>query len=181
MASKKIVVYLQWIQSKIEGDTQLSPSHLHMADVLEKITQLLQPLLEGTDMFLVNMKIKPTNNIKVYLDADNGLSIEKSATINRKLYAFIEAEGLFPGGDFSLEVSSPGVDEPLMQARQYKKNTGRKVLVFTNDDKEQAGILKEVNDEKIVLEQKLSKKAATSLLEIPFSNVKKTVDQINFN
>jgi ribosome maturation factor RimP len=60
-------------------------------DVLEKIKALTEPLLEGTDMFIVNIKIKPTNNIKLFVDADSGLSVSKSATLNRKLYAVLEA------------------------------------------------------------------------------------------
>lgn len=150
-----------------------------MAEVLEKIKSLLEPLLEGTDMFLVNMRIKPINNVKVFLDSDSGLSIEKSATVNRKLYALIEAEELFPEGDYSLEVSSPGIDEPLNGLRQYKKNIGRKVEITPLEGIEQTGILKEVTDEGIVLEIKNKKKEITTA-EIPFSQIKKTVVQIIF-
>src|ERR1700744_63265 len=125
-----------------------------MAELIETIYTLLEPLLEGTDMFIVNIKIKPINNIKVYLDSDSGLSVQKSAQTNRKLYHLIEEQQLFPEGDFSLEVSSPGVDEPLAQWRQYKKNINRTVLVTLNDDTEKLGVLKEVNDERIVLESK---------------------------
>lgn len=150
-----------------------------MAEVLEKIKHLLEPLLEGTDMFLVNMRIKPINNVKVFLDSDSGLSIEKSATVNRKLYALIEAEELFPEGDYSLEVSSPGIDEPLNGLRQYKKNIGRKVEITPLEGIEQTGILKEVTDEGIVLEIKNKKKEITTA-EIPFSQIKKTVVQIIF-
>jgi ribosome maturation factor RimP len=150
-----------------------------MAEVLEKIESLLGPLLDGTDMFLVNMRIKPTNNVKVFLDSDSGLSIEKSATINRKLYALIEAEQLFPDGDFSLEVSSPGVDEPLNGLRQYKKNIGRKVEITPLEGSEQTGILKQVTDDGIVLEMTNKKKEITTA-EIPFSQIKKTVVQIIF-
>src|SRR5580692_7097827 len=100
-----------------------------MAEITEKVYALLEPLLEGTDIFIVSIKVKPINNIKVYLDADSGFSIDKCTAVNRKLYARIEEEQMFPAGDFSLEVSSPGVDEPLTQMRQYKKNIGRKVTV----------------------------------------------------
>lgn len=151
-----------------------------MTDVLEKVKLLLEPLLEGSDMFLVNMKVKPINNIKIYLDADGGLSIEKSALINRKLYAQIEEQGWFPEGDYSLEVSSPGVDEPLLQMRQYNKNIGRKVAVTTLDEKETIGVLKAADEEKLTLEQKLPKKTETVTIEIPFSQIKKTVVQIIF-
>ena len=141
---------------------------------------MLAPLLEGTDMFVVNIKIKPVNNIKVYLDADSGFSIEKSSMINRKLYAQIEAALLFPDGDFSLEVSSPGVDEPLQQMRQYKKNIGRKVTVTDNEDKEKTGMLKEVTEDHLLLEMKGKKPKEVIATEIPFSNIKKTVVQIIF-
>lgn len=150
-----------------------------MAEVTEQIQALLLPLLEGTDMFLTNIKIKPTNNVKVYIDSDTGLSVTKSAIINRKLYALIEESGMFPDGDYSLEVSSPGVDEPLSQFRQYKKNLGRTVLV-TTADAEKIGVLKEVAEDKLVLEVKVPKKKETTTVEIPFSEIKKTVVQITF-
>ncbi|MFN4246581.1 MAG: ribosome maturation factor RimP [Flavipsychrobacter sp.] len=151
-----------------------------MSDVLEKIKLLTEPLLEGTDMFIVNVKIKPTNNIKLYLDADGGLSVGKSAEINRKLYKLIEAEAMFPDGDFSLEVSSPGVDEPLLSDRQYKKNIGRTVLITLAEGKDILGLLKEVLEDKLVLEVKVPKKKETTVVEVPLADIKKTVVQITF-
>lgn len=151
-----------------------------MGDVLDKIRLLTEPLLADTDMFIVNIKNKPVNNIKVYLDADSGLSINKSADINRKLYKLIEEQQLFPDGDFSLEVSSPGVDEPLVSLRQYKKNVGRKVQVTLQDDTEKTGILKEVNEEEVSIEAKQPKKKETVMVTIPLSDIKKIVVQISF-
>ena len=151
-----------------------------MSDVLEKVRGFLKPLLEGTDMFIVNMKVKPINNIKVFLDADEGLSISKAAGINRKLHHLIEEAGMFPEGDYSLEVSSPGVDEPLNGVRQYRKNIGRKVLVTQTDGTEHTGILKELTEENLTLEVKLPKKKETMMVEIPLVNIKTTIVQIIF-
>jgi ribosome maturation factor RimP len=53
-------------------------------DQIEIVQKLLHPLLTD-DIFLVDIKIKPTNNIKIYLDADKGLGIEKCIKINRAL------------------------------------------------------------------------------------------------
>jgi ribosome maturation factor RimP len=158
----------------------MSPRFLSMPDVTEQIYTLLEPLLEGTDIFIVNIKVKPVNNIKVYLDADGGFSIEKCSSVNRRLYAQIEATGMFPDGDFSLEVSSPGIEEPLTQKRQYKKNTGRKVTVTDLEGKEKTGIMKEVTDEHIVLEMTVGKHKETTSETIPFTNIKKTVVQVIF-
>ena len=152
-----------------------------MAEIVETIYSLLEPILEGTDIFIVNIKVKPINNIKVYLDADGGFSIDKCTMVNRKLYAKMEELALFPEGDYSLEVSSPGVDEPLSQARQYKKNIGRKVLVTDKEGKERTGLMKDVTDEHIVLEVKGAKqKDGKVLVEIPFTNIKTTVVQVIF-
>jgi len=151
-----------------------------MSEIIEKIRQLTEPLLEGSDMFIINIKIKPINNIKLYLDSDAGLSIGKCAEINRKLYHLIEDEQMFPDGDFSLEVSSPGVDEPLLLERQYQKNIGRTVLVTTADGTDKLGVLKEVTAEKIVLEVKIPKKKETLMVEIPLADIKKTVVQVIF-
>ena len=106
--------------------------------------------------------------------------MEKSIKVNRKLYALIEESQLFPDGDFSLEVSSPGVDEPLHEWRQYKKNIGRKVLVTLTDASDKLGVLKDVNEEKLVLEMTVPKKKETTIVEIPFSDIKTTVVQISF-
>ncbi len=159
----------------------LSPRFLTMTEITEKIYAMLEPLTEGTDMFVVSIKVKPTNNIKVFMDADSGFSIEKCTFINRKLYAQIELAEMFPEGDFSLEVSSPGVDEPLLWFRQYKKNIGRTVTVTNAEGKEITGIMTDATEEKITLEVKPAKqKDAILTVEIPYSNIKKTVVQIIF-
>ena len=151
-----------------------------MTEIIDKIQAFIEPLLEGTDVFIVDVKIKPTNNIKVFLDADAGFSIEKCVAVNRKLYHLLEESGMYPTGDFSLEVSSPGIDEPLMQLRQYKKNVGRKVAVTENDDKETIGMLTAVTDEAVTMEVKVPKTKEPVIIEIPFSNIKKTIVQIIF-
>lgn len=110
------------------------------------------------DVFLVEVKVLPGNNIKIFLDADNGITIEKCIKVNRALYNQIEESNLFPNGDFSMEVSSPGVEEPLKLHRQYKKNIGRTIEVTFNDETKKQGKLIEVNDEEIVIEEKKQQK-----------------------
>lgn len=130
-------------------------------------------------MFIVSIKNKPTNNIKLFIDADGGMAISKCAEVNRKLYKLIDEGGVFPNGDFSLEVSSPGIDEPLVLDRQYKKNVGRTVLVTMNDDTEHLGKLTEAGATELVLEVAIPKKKETTVVNIPISDIKKTVVQIS--
>lgn len=139
-------------------------------------------LQEHPAYFRVHVKIKPTNNIKVFLDGDNGITIEKCTFFNRALYKMIEEKAIFPAGDFSLEVSSPGVDEPLRLHRQYTKNKGRFVEIIFNDGTKKEGKLLEVAKDDIVIEhtEGKGKKAITQQVVIPFSNIKTTTIQIKF-
>ena len=143
-------------------------------------------LTGSEDVFLVEVKVIPGNNIKVFLDADNGITIDKCIKINRALYNQIEESELFPNNDFSLEVSSPGVEEPLKLHRQYKKNIGRTVEVTLNDETKKEGKLITVNDDEIVIEEKQAKgkkaadkdRAATT--NILFNQVKHTKVLVTF-
>ena len=105
------------------------------------------------DLFLVEVKINPTNNIKVFIDGDQGISIERLVQFNRKLYKDLEEGGMYPNGDFSLEVSSPGLDEPLKLYRQYLKNIGRNVEVLENDGTKKEGKLINATESEIIIEE----------------------------
>lgn len=125
---------------------------------ISTITQLMEGLLEDQpSYFLVDIRIKPTNNIKVYLDGDQGITIEKCIAFNRALYKKLEELALFPADDFSLEISSPGLDEPLKLRRQYQKNIGRPVEVLLKDGQKLEGKLMELSEEAIVLEENTGK------------------------
>jgi ribosome maturation factor RimP len=151
--------------------------------ILQKTEQLVTEILSHEpEYFLVEVKLKPTNNIKVYIDGDKGISIEKCVYFNRQLYKKIEEAHLFPAGDFSLEVSSPGVDKPLKMHRQYIKNIGRNVEVNFIDGSKKEGKLLQATNNDIILEQITGKvkKQETQQLVIPFSNIKTITVQIQF-
>jgi ribosome maturation factor RimP len=131
-------------------------------------------------MFVTNLQIEPGNNIKLFLYADEGLNVQKSVSINRQLVAQIDELGWYPNGDYSLEVSSPGVDEPLRSVRQYQKNIGRTLAVTNVEDLEQIGVLKAVTEVGISLEVKINKKKETALVEMPFENIKQSIVQVIF-
>ncbi len=148
---------------------------------IQAVEKLVIPLLND-DIFLVSIKIKPTNNFKIYLDADSGLGIDKCIKINRALYKIMEEMGMYPEGDFSLEVSSPGLDEPLKLLRQYQKNIGREVELIMNDDARKEGKLTAVTEENVTIEytEGKGKKAIVKTEEIPFDVIKQTKVQIKF-
>ncbi|MEO6220524.1 MAG: ribosome assembly cofactor RimP [Ginsengibacter sp.] len=150
---------------------------------LKKIRDFLDKNLTQSETdFLVDVKINQGNNIIVLLDADDGITIQKCSQVNKVLYKYIEETEFFPGGNFSLEVSSPGIDEPLKLHRQYKKNIGRNVQVLINDGTSEEGKLIEVNDNEIIIEQKEGKgsKLISNLKTISFNQIKHTKVLITF-
>ncbi len=121
--------------------------------VEKKLSELLTEL---PGYFLVEISVKPTNNIKVFVDADQGAAIDQLSRINRALYKWVE-ENLFPNGDFSIEVSSPGLDEPLKLDRQYLKNIGRAVEIVLKNGLKNEGKLISVSENEIVIEEEKGK------------------------
>jgi ribosome maturation factor RimP len=127
-------------------------------DKTGQITNILQSLLSADNQyFVVKVSIRPVNHISVFVDGDAGITIEKCVQINRALYKKIVEQGICNDGEFSLEVSSPGVDEPLLLPRQYVKNIGRSVEIEMLDGRKLEGKLLSADETSIQLEEEKGK------------------------
>ncbi len=149
----------------------------------EKIEEFVTRFIENSDgLFLVEVKNAPGNKITVLLDGDKGITIENCTVINKALYKYIEETDLFGGNNFSLEVSSPGVDKPLKLLRQYKKNIGRSVEVLLEDGTKTEGKLTQANEEGITIEEKkrTGNKMTMTTKTILFNQIKRTTVLITF-
>ena len=149
----------------------------------EKIEEFVKHFITKTDgLFLIEVKSAPGNKITVLLDGDKGVTIENCTAVNKALYKFIEETQLFGENNFSLEVSSFGVDKPLVSLRQYKKNIGRNVEVLLTDGTKLEGTLVEANEAHIIIEQKTGKgnKMTTKTTTILFNQIKHTTVLITF-
>jgi ribosome maturation factor RimP len=150
---------------------------------IEAIEQRVMALIEpDPENFLVDVKIRPGNNIKVFVDADHGISIDKLARYNRSLYRQIEESGLFPNNDFSLEISSPGLDEPLKLLRQYLKNIGRHVEIILKSGIKVEGKLVTATDGAIGVEEERGNKKKKEVIQhsLSFDDIKTTKIQIKW-
>ena len=94
----------------------------------EKVERLIAEGIEGTDLFVVDLTVSPSNDIKVLLDSDSALTLADCKKVSRAIEFNLDREET----DFSLTVASAGIGEPLV-LRQYKKNVGRKVKVTLHD------------------------------------------------
>lgn len=138
----------------------------------EKVQSVVNQELEGADLFLVDLKIGKDNKISVFIDGDNGVTIQNCIDLSRKIESNFDREV----EDFELSVFSSGVGEPLKLNRQYKKNIGRNIEVITNEEGETiVGELLMVDEEKIVVRiQPKKKKDPIVEKEIFIDNIKES-------
>ncbi len=154
-----------------------------MADQ-QKIREIAESLLESDAHFLVDVKVsagRSGQKVLVLLDGDEGVSIDDCAALSRALGEQIEELDLFDGA-YTLEVSTPGISHPLETVRQYRKNIGRTLRVNLTEGKDVKGVLKEADEDRIVLMAKVGKgkKANEEEVEIPLSQINKSIVQVSF-
>ena len=148
---------------------------------IQAISAMANTLLDNDPgYFLVEVRILPVNNIQLFIDGDNGVTIDRCVALNRAIYTQLEENSLFAGADFSLEVSSPGLDEPLKLLRQYQKNIGRNIEVILKDGVRKEGKLESATDLGIIIEEKIGKKKEVIKHSFLFENIKTTKIQVVF-
>jgi len=116
-----------------------------------KVIGLLNNALEeNSELYLIELNFLANNKIYVEVDGDNGVSLKECIRISREIEHNLDREE----EDFSLEVTSPDVANPLKVKRQYIKNINRTLDVKLKDNAALQGVLKSVNDDEIELEWK---------------------------
>ena len=104
---------------------------MDLQDLTGEIKKLAESFLKDESHFVVDVICSLRNNPKkllVILDGDKGINIDDCAEFSRELSAALDTSNLVEGA-FVLEVSTPGLDQPLKIRRQYVKNVGRNVKV----------------------------------------------------
>lgn len=120
-----------------------------MENVVKKI---VGEVLEGSPFFLVDLKISK-GKINVFVDGDAGISIHHCGKLNNEIGEKLDKEDIFEHS-YTLEVSSPGVHQPIKLKRQYKKNVNRKLKVTLKEEENYTGLLVYMDADQIVLRDK---------------------------
>lgn len=141
----------------------------------ERIRELVNRKFAGTGSFIVEIKLKPVNNITVLVDNEQGITLSECAGLNR----FLEKELDRTVEDFSLEISSPGLGQPFKVKEQYRKYTGKKVDVILKDGRKYTGILLGTVESGIKLEETVNKESR--IHNFDFNNIKETKTVIPFS
>ena len=128
---------------------------------------------------VVNFKSSPIK-VTVVLDGDKGVSVDDCALVSRNLAKLLDDEGIIE--NYSLEVTTPGVDQPLKLKRQYFKNVGRFIKVQLKDKRIERGKLVEVADDLIYIEQEVKEGKKKELKKIPiaFQELERVLVEVSF-
>lgn len=113
----------------------------------ENIRSLVEKELEGGPLFIVDLKIGPGNAIELLMDGDRGFAIHDCVRVSRLIEGNLDREVQ----DFSLSVSSAGLDRSISLPRQFRKNIGRTLKLKLKEEIELNGKLTKVDQDTITL------------------------------
>lgn len=148
------------------------------------LSSFIEKQLEGTDLFLVELRISASNEICVEIDSDTSVDIDECVALTKA----IEEEFSRDDEDYELEVGSAGLTSPFKVKRQYVKNIGHEVETLSTDGKKYRGLLRSAGDDSftIVSEEKVKhegeKRPVVEQVEhtFPYDQVKYTKYLLQF-
>jgi len=118
---------------------------------IEQIKKNLLPILDSQQIELVDIELigKEGNQVlRLYIDQRNGITLDQCKTVSREMSDILDMLDLIQGR-YRLEVSSPGIDRPLKNEKDFKRNINRKVKIeyFTNENEKELiiGIIQAVD------------------------------------
>lgn len=141
-----------------------------------KVLDIVKDALEGSDKFLVSMKITPDNRIFVDIDGDNGINIDDCIELSRTIENQLDRDE----EDFELNVSSAGADAPLKMPRQYRRQIGRDLVVDTFEGKSHEGTLTDCDEQQFTIKIKGTKKIAPQVLTFNYADVRSAKVVLSF-
>lgn len=152
-------------------------------DIEKRVTQLVEEkIADRPDLFLVSVKMHSNGKLVILVDGDKGIGIADCAAISRHVGFHLEEENVIESA-YNLEVSSPGIDAPLVLPRQFIKNVGRQLAIKMVDGSKREGKLTGTTEDAVVIEEikkEKGKKAQTIESTIPLAQITETKVLISF-
>jgi ribosome maturation factor RimP len=148
-----------------------------------KVTGIIEEFLKDSPIFLVDLKVTGRNQILVFIDGDQGVPISSCVELSRHIESMFDRDA----EDYELEVSSAGIDKPLVLPRQFRKNIGREIVYTNSEGKKVKAKLISAGDEFVVIEKELPKKKKKghnpeeeAVQKLPYSELKDAKVQVSF-
>lgn len=137
---------------------------------------------EGVDLYDVQIQGSGKKTIlRVYIDKDSGITIDDCERMSKSLSALLDIEDPIKS-PYTLEVSSPGLDRPLVKQKDFQKNIGKLVRIITSEKIENQtlfiGRIIDVGDNWVRISY--GKKGKSEYLFIPLEKISKAKLEIEF-
>ena len=126
------------------------------AQAREQLMELLSPVVSQFGGYLEDVEVRAAGRrtlVRLLVDKDGGIDLDVVASISRAASELLDAhEESLPFDQYVLEVSSPGVDRPLTQARHFERNIGRLLSVTVADGTTHLGRLTDIAHDILTLQ-----------------------------
>lgn len=149
----------------------------------ERIESIVNEWNTGSDRFLVEVRTSPSR-VVVFVDKPTGVTLEECAALSKHISHLLEPEGVWEHCE--LEVSSPGMDQPLRVLQQYLRRIGREVRVITKDGREHNGTLQGADEDgidllEVITEMENKKRVRKEIMSrIALKDIKETKLKLSF-
>lgn len=97
----------------------------------DRLSEIIQPVVEalGCELWgIENLSMGKHSTLKIYIESDEGVDIDDCAKVSRQVSGLLDVEDPI-NGEYTLEVSSPGLDRRLFSLEQYSAYAGAEVKV----------------------------------------------------
>ena len=148
------------------------------------LLEMLRDAISDQELFIVGITVSDSvmPKVTVTLDGPEGLAIQACATVSRRLARRID-EHYGEESAYSLEVTSPGADQPLTDPRQYPRHIGRSLALKLTDGTEKIGTLIAATPEGVEIEEVIKQKTKKTTLPAafyPFGDIQEATVVISF-
>lgn len=146
--------------------------------IARRVRELVEEVIGGSPVFLIDVQVRGNRGsrvVEIFVDSDEDLDVDELARISREVEFLLDLEDLITG-KYSLNVSTPGLDKPLLLPRQYTKNIGRSLRVHYRKpdgtgNTEVEGELRAVSDDAIDMEASKDETVRIRLSDIIWAKV----------
>ncbi|MEZ5053423.1 MAG: hypothetical protein R2807_01430 [Chitinophagales bacterium] len=155
---------------------------------MDKLTQLkdiieneITAYFTGKDLFLVDIKVLSNGKIEIFADSPSNITIDECVQISRYIHQHLEVNNLMTD-NLSLDVSSPGIDEPLKVPQQFQKQLNKQVDVVLKNGLKFTGELLRADELEIKIKEVIKIKKSETIEEhtFRFDEIKSVKKHFNF-
>ncbi len=130
-----------------------------MASIHERLESMLAPVVESLGCELWGLDYSPQSRdgavLRIYIDKAEGIAVEDCEKVSRQASSVLDVEDPIKS-EYTLEVSSPGMDRPLFKLKQFEISVGEiaqvRLRVAFEGRRNFKGLLKGVEGDEVVLE-----------------------------